>query len=224
MTESEKDTIRKLPCGQCGAVPPFADGSLCHPHRLVPARGYASGNVEPRCPTCHAGEAGHRAFTAHARAAGLQVHEVHPTLARENGLKGFGSNREAAKAASLRAHSLHPTLSHEGGRASFGADRQRAIEAGRKGGRRFQSVDPARAAAQRRRAVGAYMATMTPEDHAAKMAEARKARWAKPRTHCKRGHELTPENRYQWPNSPRWSCRMCARDRREAYVARRGLQ
>src|SRR6266849_220559 len=72
MTPAEKDTIRDLPCGTCGSVPPFQDGSRCHPHRLVPSKGYVEGNVVPRCPECHAAEPGHKPMTKLARQAGLK--------------------------------------------------------------------------------------------------------------------------------------------------------
>jgi len=60
-----------LPCGKCGSVPPFSDGSRCQPHRIVPELGYVEGNVVPRCPLCHSKEPGHsRRFTLSAYRAG----------------------------------------------------------------------------------------------------------------------------------------------------------
>ena len=69
LTGTEKDAIRNSPCGTCGDVPPFPDGSRCHPHRLDPKKGYVAGNVVPRCPDCHSKEPGHNAWTRYARAA-----------------------------------------------------------------------------------------------------------------------------------------------------------
>ncbi len=56
LTGKEKETIRNSFCWRCGAVPPFADGSRCHPHRIIPGCDggeYVVGNVVPRCPPCH---------------------------------------------------------------------------------------------------------------------------------------------------------------------------
>lgn len=62
LTEAEKDAIRNSPCGKCGAVPPFADGSRCHPHRVISeSKGgqYTKRNTVPRCAKCHSKEPGH---------------------------------------------------------------------------------------------------------------------------------------------------------------------
>lgn len=64
LTPQQKNVIRDMPCGKCGSEPPFGDGTRCHTHRPVPARGYVHGNVVPRCPDCHAKEPGHPAMTA----------------------------------------------------------------------------------------------------------------------------------------------------------------
>jgi len=92
LTGPDKNAIRNRPCGRCGAVPPFPDGSRCHPHRLVPSRGYVAGNVVARCPPCHSEEPGHKPWVRHARQGGLiggpiggpiggrRVHELHPDL------------------------------------------------------------------------------------------------------------------------------------------------
>src|SRR2546430_16024625 len=73
LTPRDKDAIRNSRCGKCHKRPPFADGSRCHPHRLVPAKGYVKGNVVPRCPKCHSQEPGHNPqFTLSARKAGLK--------------------------------------------------------------------------------------------------------------------------------------------------------
>lgn len=70
LSPDEKRAIRAMPCGRCGAAPPFLDGGCCHVHRLVPANGYVRGNVVPRCPECHSREPGHRPFTRLARHGG----------------------------------------------------------------------------------------------------------------------------------------------------------
>lgn len=93
MTKREKDAIRALPCGKCGGVPPFADGSRCHPHRIEPALGYVAGNVVPRCPECHALEPGQHRLARTARKAALRAQEVNPPevwreAGRKGGLKG----------------------------------------------------------------------------------------------------------------------------------------
>jgi hypothetical protein len=62
LTAREKRAIRKMPCGKCGAVPPYADGSWTQKHRLKPgSKGgkYTIKNTVPRCPRCHAKEPGH---------------------------------------------------------------------------------------------------------------------------------------------------------------------
>ena len=134
LTTREKNAIRSMPCGKCGAVPPFPDGSRCHPHRLVPAEGYVANNVVPRCPSCHASEHGSAKCTKHAYQAGLRTHELHPGLARANG---------------RRTHELHPELAQEN--ASKGA---RTLNA---------QLTPAERSANAREAGRARMASMTPE-------------------------------------------------------------
>jgi hypothetical protein len=131
LTERQKDAIRDSPCGKCRASPPFADGSRCQTHRIVPSREggqYTKENTVPRCPTCHALEPGHggrglillpmsKRCEAGKKAA-ERLHELHPTLARENGLKygKQGGQRVhelhpgLASRAAKRAHELHPGL------------------------------------------------------------------------------------------------------------------
>lgn len=61
MSKRGKNAIRLQPCALCLAVPPFGDGSKCHPHRLIPGRDggrYVASNVIPLCPPCHANSAG----------------------------------------------------------------------------------------------------------------------------------------------------------------------
>lgn len=116
LTRAEKNAIRMMPCGKCGATPPFSDGSRCHPHRIEPSRGYVAGNVVPRCPVCHSREPGHSTFVASAFHAGKaggpkggkRVHQVHPTMASENGKKNM-----AAVNARL-THEDHKRLGRQG--------------------------------------------------------------------------------------------------------------
>ena len=114
MTEAEKDAIRAQPCGRCGATPPFTDGSRCHPHRLVPSRGYVAGNVVPRCPDCHAKEPGHRAVTSAARRGGISGGHARATRLSRNELSAIG--RKGAR----RCRELHPEQLRENGRKSKG--------------------------------------------------------------------------------------------------------
>lgn len=61
LSVAELDAIRNMPCGNCGAVPLFDDGSRCHPHRIIPgSKGgqYVEGNVVSRCPPCRDAEHG----------------------------------------------------------------------------------------------------------------------------------------------------------------------
>jgi hypothetical protein len=53
---------------------------------------------------------------------------------------------------------------------------------------------------------------LTPESQAKRLAAvaAAKARKAAARTHCRHGHELSPENTYR--NGNKWSCRACKRE------------
>jgi len=119
LTHAEKDAVRNAPCGVCHTVPPFADGSRCHPHRLVPSRGYLVGNVVPRCPSCHAAESqpNVRRLVMSARRGGLHggfvsmSREKRAEVARLGGLKSIrrgGGWR--------RAHDLHPDMAREAGR------------------------------------------------------------------------------------------------------------
>lgn len=134
----DKRAIRNLPCGRCGGVPPFADGSRCHPHRLVPGcegGEYTEGNVVPRCPSCHDiehGGDGTAPFIGAAKIGGAiggkiggrRVHEVYPEMARANGIK-YGP------AGGRRRQELYPGLSQENGR-KYGA----------KGGHRVHELHP----------------------------------------------------------------------------------
>ena len=103
LTPREKNIIRALPCGRCGSIPPFADGSRCHPHRLVPSRGYVANNVVPRCPTCHALEPGHKAVTAHALMGGRISIAKMPREAMVRGGRRGGSRSGPGRIAALSA-------------------------------------------------------------------------------------------------------------------------
>jgi HNH endonuclease/NUMOD3 motif len=92
LTEREKDAIRNSPCGVCHAIPPFADGSRCHTHRIIPdSKGglYTKENTVPRCPDCHANEPEHSPML---RVAGKDHRGKHPSpehcAAISAGLKG----------------------------------------------------------------------------------------------------------------------------------------
>ena len=98
LTGPEKDAIRSSPCGSCGAVPPFDDGSRCHPHRIDPEKGYVAGNVVPRCPACHSEEPDHHPWIKAARKGGLnRVAKLTPAELSEIGRRGglIGGRRGA---------------------------------------------------------------------------------------------------------------------------------
>jgi len=138
MSRPEKDIIRNSPCAKCGREPPFADGSRCHVHRLVPSRGYVTTNVEARCGDCHAAEPGHPQLTKHsskggfaraarltaeersaiARKAGLARARLHPDELRATGLRG------------LRVAMSNPAVVERGRQLGL----KYGKEAGRKGG------------------------------------------------------------------------------------------
>jgi len=137
LTRREKDAIRAMPCGKCGAIPPFADGSRCHPHRIEPALGYVAGNVVPRCPPCHSEEPGHKPWVKHALAAGRRVHDLHPDLARENARALNTSltpteRSASARKAARRMHELHPDLARANGRRTHELHPDLARESGRR--------------------------------------------------------------------------------------------
>jgi NUMOD3 motif/HNH endonuclease len=60
LTNAEKKTFRTMPCGRCGALPPYSDGSWTQKHRIIPGgkKGgqYTKENTVPRCPPCHNAE------------------------------------------------------------------------------------------------------------------------------------------------------------------------
>jgi len=143
MTRREKDAIRAMPCGKCGVMPPFGDGSRCHPHRIEPAKGYVTGNVVPRCPDCHALEPGHLPITKYAhravvtlnqsltraqrqengRKGAFRMHALYPQLASETMRRTMRENppnldqlRKNAVAGARRLHELYPELAREMGR------------------------------------------------------------------------------------------------------------
>lgn len=91
MTRREKDAIRDSFCCLCLVVPPFADGSRCHPHRIIRGQDggqYVDGNVIALCPECHKATDRVACITA-ARSGAYRLHELHPMMARENGLKNI---------------------------------------------------------------------------------------------------------------------------------------
>src|SRR5712664_4128900 len=104
LTRADKDAIRNRPCGRCHERPPFEDGSRCHPHRLVPEKGYVEGNVVPRCPECHAEEPGSSQYTRHARQGGLNRAAVlTPKQLRAIGQKGARACHAQSTAEQRRA-------------------------------------------------------------------------------------------------------------------------
>jgi len=141
LERSELTAIRSSPCSKCGAHPPFLHGARCHPHRLVPSKGYVRGNVVALCPYCHANEHPNRAaFVRAASKGGRRVHEIHPDLARAkmralnatltpqdrvaNGRKGGRTTarlypemmRERGRQAGLHLQHLHPGLAQSSGK------------------------------------------------------------------------------------------------------------
>jgi len=90
LTKAEKNAIRNSPCGKCGAVPPYPDGSWTQKHRIVPgSKGgrYTLKNTVPRCPKCHSKEPDHN--------TGFIM--LSPAKQRERGRKG-----------GRRSNELHP--------------------------------------------------------------------------------------------------------------------
>ena len=146
LTKSEKETIRNSPCGRCGAVPPFKDGSRCHPHRIIPrSQGglYTRENTVPRCPKCHGTEHGgmgrgistaaligaaHLGGRSGGKLGGKRRQELYPDLSRQWGLK-YG--REAGIKGGHRTHELHPDHG-----------RQCGLKYGSKGGHRVHELYP----------------------------------------------------------------------------------
>jgi len=91
LTPREKETIRNSPCGRCGGVPPFEDGSRCHPHRIIPGcegGEYVEGNVTPRCAECHDIEHGGNGKIPLIAATRAAVLSISPAQRRVNGRKG----------------------------------------------------------------------------------------------------------------------------------------
>lgn len=123
MNRGVLEAIRNAPCGRCGAVPPFTDGSRCHPHRVVPGSAggqYIAGNAVPRCPSCHDIEHGGEgtspfigAARVGGRAGGRRRQELHPDLSREIAIRTHKLYPTMAREAGLRAHELHPGLASE---------------------------------------------------------------------------------------------------------------
>lgn len=102
MTRGEKELIRNRPCALCLSVPPFADGSRCHVHRIIRGKDggqYEGENVIPLCPPCHRVVDRIAAITG-ARSGGLvggriggpkgarRRHELYPQMSAEN-LRGW---------------------------------------------------------------------------------------------------------------------------------------
>jgi general stress protein YciG len=126
MTRREKDSIRAMPCGTCGAEPPFHDGSRCHPHRIIPGSlggQYVIDNVVPRCSACHDiehGGTGVAPFIGAARRAG-RARQAQLTPAERS---EFGRRYGAAN---LRKHHDPETQSRRGTKG--GPIRQAALTA-----------------------------------------------------------------------------------------------
>ena len=107
LTPKQKDAIRALPCVLCLAVPPFADGSPCHVHRILRGKDggqYTRENVIPLCPSCHYAVDRVACLNGAAK-GGRRSHELHPDNARTAGRKG-----------GLRVQALYPAVQRENGR------------------------------------------------------------------------------------------------------------
>jgi hypothetical protein len=128
-----------MPCGKCGAVPPYPDGSWTQKHRLKPgSKGgrYTVKNTVPRCPKCHA-------FVEHKgvgrglimlslekrRAAGRK-HKLRPDKAREMARRCHELHPDLLR----RHHELYPDLASQTMRRTNRRYPNLASEAGKKGG------------------------------------------------------------------------------------------
>lgn len=178
MTPAEKDAIRAQPCGECGATPPFTDGSRCHPHRLIPAKGYVVGNVAPRCSTCHSQEPGrghHLAKTSYQN-----IVKLNARLTRE---EHSANSRKAARALVERKHRAGLTP----------AERAHLQNCGRLGGAaRAAALTADERLAIARLAVAARNAKLTPEERKATARTANRAAITSPRMlayHARRRQE-----------------------------------
>lgn len=162
MTRREKDVIRSMPCGRCGARPPFADGTRCQPHRLVPGSAggkYVVGNVEPRCASCHdiehggtgaapligaasdGGRKGGRASGESKRRNGLTPAALaHARSALDVARASISREQHSANSrkGAHRTHELHPDLAREVGRRV-------GRRYGRAGARRMHELHPEQA-------------------------------------------------------------------------------
>lgn len=119
LTHRQKDAIRNLPCALCLAVPPFPDGSRCHPHRIVRGKDggeYTRDNVVPLCPPCHSEvdrlTAIRAAYIGGKRSyqvgLGLLDAETRKENARHGGLVGGPRNKERRRLFGL----TEPELRH----------------------------------------------------------------------------------------------------------------
>lgn len=195
LSRREKDAIRKSPCGKCGAVPPFPDGSRCQPHRIEPALGYVAGNVVPRCPQCHAAEPGHPILPTVAFKGGRRRQELYPDLSREKMVALNASRTSAERAAfasaatasltpsersanvrkgGLLTHQRHPELARENARKAGLALKARLTtteysEMRRRGWATYcQRISPAEHAARSRETMLRVNAALTPEERSAR--------------------------------------------------------
>ncbi len=136
MTRREKDVIRLLPCSHCGNIPPFIDGSCCHPHRVIRQKDggrYTVDNVIPLCPICHRDEDKIVMITSAVsggRKGGLRTHELHPDMAQKIG-RVLGHSGTGGRALAKRKH-LYGLTPAEHAHAIVHI-RKYASEGGRKG-------------------------------------------------------------------------------------------
>jgi len=94
LISTETRSIRLMPCGKCGAKPPYADGQWTQKHRINPgSKGgrYTLKNTVPRCPPCHAKEPGHK------NRAGIMISQAKRCEGARKGARngGLSQPREA---------------------------------------------------------------------------------------------------------------------------------
>jgi hypothetical protein len=189
LTHSEKQAIRRLPCCLCLSVPPFADGSRCHTHRIVPARHggeYVEGNVVPLCPPCHHELEGFALILAARKGAALQPREAKVKGGRiavrmmSEEAKARGRRKRGQLCGPANIRKISPEARRKNGLAhlarltaaglnAFGQTPAQAAAAGRIGGRRgiralYDKLTPAERSANARKGGLASTATFTHEE------------------------------------------------------------
>lgn len=123
LTRAEKEAIRNSPCGRCREKPPFADGSRCQPHRIIPGCDgglYTRENTTPRCNKCHDiehGGTGQAPFIGSARMAGKKGGKIGGRTLRDRHPDHFSRiGKVGGKIGGRRTHELHPDQARETGR------------------------------------------------------------------------------------------------------------